>query len=341
MVVAAIPLRDAALQIEPSWGVIIAGILFHQWADFSWAVVFFGLFGRWTAGLRPWTILAVAIPWAVFTSSLEWLFLVPLIPFRQPLFTLEQPYWIGFTVHATSASMYPLFPWLRDWLAGDQPSPHRRFALIWSGLAAFGVAVFAALAFLGWQDRELPHAGGNLAFDQGYMRRMAAHHAQGVDLARLAVERAQASHLRPVARLMVAAQQGEIAIFNQWWRSWFGGSLPPALPQDHATMPGMIAPEAVERLRRTEGPAFDGLFVELMTAHHQGAIAMASDAIQEAGDVRLKLMSHAIRHAQRGEIELMRGTKGLQAVKAGVWAFLAPAGQRRAGREDQGARQGH
>lgn len=28
MVVAAIPLRDPALQIEPSWGVVLAGILF-------------------------------------------------------------------------------------------------------------------------------------------------------------------------------------------------------------------------------------------------------------------------------------------------------------------------
>src|SRR6478609_3239151 len=43
MVVAAIPLRGSALQVEPSWPVILTGILFHQWADFSWAVVFFGL----------------------------------------------------------------------------------------------------------------------------------------------------------------------------------------------------------------------------------------------------------------------------------------------------------
>jgi hypothetical protein len=132
MVVAAIPLRDLALQIEPSWGVILAGILFHQWADFSWAMVFFGPLGRWTAGLSPWAILALAPPWALFTSSLEWLVLVPLIPFWQPIFTLEQPYWIGLVVHMTSASMYPLFTWQRDWVTGRQPSPHRGFAAVWT-----------------------------------------------------------------------------------------------------------------------------------------------------------------------------------------------------------------
>src|SRR5438874_1532471 len=48
MVVANIPLRDVALQIVPTWGAIVGGILFHQWADFSWEVFFFGALGRWT-----------------------------------------------------------------------------------------------------------------------------------------------------------------------------------------------------------------------------------------------------------------------------------------------------
>jgi len=49
MVVAAIPLRDPILQSDPTWTGIIGGILLHQWADFSWAMVFFGLLGPWTA----------------------------------------------------------------------------------------------------------------------------------------------------------------------------------------------------------------------------------------------------------------------------------------------------
>jgi hypothetical protein len=191
MVVATIPLRSGVLEAEPSWPVIIAGILFHQWADFSWAVVFFGLLGRWTAGLSPRTILLIAGPWTLFTSAAEWFFLVPLIPFWQPIFTLNQPYWIGFLVHAISASMYPLFPWLRDWLDNRLPTPHRRFTAVWSSLAAAGLVVLGGLAFMGWHYREPPHMGQNQAFDQSYMRRMAAHHVQGIELAQLAMERAQ------------------------------------------------------------------------------------------------------------------------------------------------------
>jgi hypothetical protein len=53
-----------------------------------------------------------AVPWAILTSALEWFILVQLFPFWQPIFTLQQPYWIGFLVHLSSASMYPLFAWL-------------------------------------------------------------------------------------------------------------------------------------------------------------------------------------------------------------------------------------
>ena len=120
MTVAAIPMRDRALNAEPSWGANLAGILFHQWADFSWAVFFFGLLGRWTADLHPLAILLLAIPWAAFSSATEWFVLVPLLPFWQPLFTLQQPYWIGFLVHASSTAMYPLFAWLR-WPFGSAP----------------------------------------------------------------------------------------------------------------------------------------------------------------------------------------------------------------------------
>lgn len=332
MVVATIPLRDGMLQSEPSWSTIAAGILFHQWADFSWAIVFFGLFGLWTADLKPRTLLLIALPWALFTSALEWFFLVPLIPFWQPIFTLNQPYWIGFLVHALSALMYPLFPWLRDWLRGRLPSPYGRFTTVWGTLSAATLLALGVLAFLGSQNRELPWMGENPAFDQSYMRRMAAHHAQGVELARLAAEKAQDPYLRNLAHLMAADQKGEIAVFRQWWRSWFDDDLPEASPDEHASMPGMLSPEQLDSLRHADKNAFDALFVGLMTAHHQGAIRMADEAMRQAGDLRLRLMAHATRHAQRGEIELMHGSQGFQAVKSATLSLFLPAGEARADR---------
>lgn len=331
MVVAAIPLRDGVLQPDPGLGTILAGIAFHQWADFSWAVVFFALLGRWTAQLRPLTIAVVAGPWALFTSAIEWFALVPLAPFFQPVFTLNQPYWIGLLVHATSAALYPLFPWLRDRVAGVVPSPHRRGAAAVAGGAGLTLAGLGLLAALGAAGHEWPpHPGRNQAYDQSWMRRMDAHHEQGVRLGLMAVERAQDPRLRSVAGLIVASQRSEREVLAHWWRSWFGGGMPPPEHGDHAAMPGMLPEEAFAELAQAPAEAFDGRFVALMTHHHQGAIAMADEAIREAGALRIRLMSHAIRHGQRGEVELMHGTRGWDAVRQATANMLRPAGWVRA-----------
>jgi hypothetical protein len=77
MSVAAIPARDWALTADPSIGSIAIGIAFHQWADFSWALVFFGVLGKWTAKLGPASLAIAAVPWANLSSAFEWLILVP------------------------------------------------------------------------------------------------------------------------------------------------------------------------------------------------------------------------------------------------------------------------
>ncbi len=101
--------------------------------------------------------------------------------------------------------------------------------------------------------------------------------------------------------------------------------MPHAAPEDHANMPGMLSVEQIRSLQAARGSAFDALFVALMSVHHEGAIAMADEAIRLAGDP--KIMSHAIRHEQRGEIALIQGTAGVAAVKAAIAPASRPAGQ--------------
>jgi uncharacterized protein (DUF305 family) len=98
-------------------------------------------------------------------------------------------------------------------------------------------------------------------------------------------------------------------------------------PDERAAMPGMLRPEELDAARRAEPAAFDALFVRLMSFHHAGAIEMSDEAIHQAGDVRLKLMAHGIRHGQRGEIQLMLGNQGLSAVRSGVHALFARFGE--------------
>jgi uncharacterized protein (DUF305 family) len=323
MTVAAIPVRDWALSAEPSWSAVLAGIAFHQWADFSWAVVFFGLFGRWTAALSPWKIFFLAMPWAVFSSATEWFVLVPLFPFWQPLFTLQQPYWIGLLVHMASASMYPLFAWLR-WPIGHAPGTRDvRFAKAWGAGAIAAICVLASIALLSQLGREWPWMGHDREADQTYIRHMTTHHAQGIELARIGEQRASNSHLKALARLMVASQAGENRIFDGWWQSWFGMPMPDCTARERADMPGYLTPEQMQQARTASTDQFDRVFVELMTTHHAGAVKMADQEWRGDGDPRLRIMAHAIRHEQQGEIALMQGVDGVRAVSQATRNMLA------------------
>jgi uncharacterized protein (DUF305 family) len=313
MTVAAIPARDWAISAEPSWSAILAGIAFHQWADFSWALVFFGVLGRWTADLRPLTILLLAPPWAVFSSSMEWFVLVPLFPFWQPLFTLQQPYWIGLLVHGSSAVMYPLFARLR-WRRGAAPARDVRFTNAWMTGALALIALLGAAAFFGSHGYEPPWMGRDRDADQTYIRHMTAHHAQGIALARVAAERAQDPHLRKLAMLMVASQTGENRIFETWWLSWFDTEMPDCSSDERAAMPGFLTQAEMRQVKAAPADQFDMVFVETMSKHHAGAVRMADQMWHSGGDLRLRVMAHAIRHEQQGEIALMHGASGIAAV---------------------------
>jgi uncharacterized protein (DUF305 family) len=56
------------------------------------------------------------------------------------------------------------------------------------------------------------------------------------------------------------------------------------------------------------------VFVETMSKHHAGAVRMADQMWHSGGDLRLRVMAHAIRHEQQGEIALMHGASGIDAV---------------------------
>jgi len=316
MSVAAIPTRDWALAAEPSVGAVAVGIAFHQWADFSWALVFFGVFGRWTGTRGPAWLAVAAVPWAILTSSLEWFVLVPLFPFWQPIFTLQQPYWIGFLVHLSSASMYPLFFWLRRSPSERRALQGRAFLQIWSLAAIAGILLLGTSAFFAAYDRELPWIGRDPTIDQTFIRHMLTHHEQGILLAEIAAEKASDPHLRALSKLMIASQRGEARILSHWWASWFVEPRQVCSAQERASMPGLLEAGEVARLESTEASSFDVLFLELMTRHHAGAVAMADAQLRGRSDPRLRIMAQAIRHEQQGEIALMHGVSGGGAVSA-------------------------
>lgn len=244
---------------------------------------------------------------------MEWFVLVPLLPFWQPLFTLQQPYWIGLLVHGSSAVMYPLFARLR-WRRGNVPGPDVRFTNAWITGAVVWIAVLGMLALSGAHGYEPPWIGRDRDADQAYLRHMTTHHAQGIELARSAAERAQDPHLRKLAMLMTASQAGENRVFENWWLSWFDTEMPDCTTEERMAMPGFLTLSEMRQVKTSPPEQFDRMFVDAMSRHHKGAVRMADQKWHSRGDLRLRIMAHAICHEQQGEIALMHGTSGVAAV---------------------------
>jgi len=210
----------------------------------------------------------------------------------------------------------PLFFWLRRSPSERRALQGRAFLQIWSLAAIAGILLLGTSAFFAAYDRELPWIGRDPTIDQTFIRHMLTHHEQGILLAEIAAEKASDPHLRALSKLMIASQRGEARILSYWWASWFVEPRQVCSAQERASMPGLLDAGEVARLESTEASSFDVLFLELMTRHHAGAVAMADAQLRGGSDPRLRIMAQAIRHEQQGEIALMHGVSGGGAVSA-------------------------
>lgn len=69
---------------------------------------------------------------------------------------------------------------------------------------------------------------------------------------------------------------------------------------------GMADSDQLSQLSAAQGPDFDRLFVSLMTAHHEGAIAMAKSELNDGTRAPARELAQGIIGAQTAEIAEMR-----------------------------------
>ncbi|MFR9727617.1 DUF305 domain-containing protein [Saccharopolyspora sp. MS10] len=145
-----------------------------------------------------------------------------------------------------------------------------------------------------------------------YVRMMIVHHEQAVLMTDLAETRARDARVRSLAARIGGAQPVEIGAMRGWLDS---RGVPPeeaSEPGHHggghrADMPGMATPEQLAELAAVSGAEFDRLFLRLMTTHHEGAVAMATDVLAAGRDERVHEMAQDVLVTQSDEIATMRG----------------------------------
>lgn len=141
--------------------------------------------------------------------------------------------------------------------------------------------------------------------DVAFISDMVPHHLQALEMARLAPDRAADERVRRLAERIGAVQQPEVDVMQ----AWLGRQGLPEADTDHgahADMPGMASPEDLFSLGQLTGAAFDRRFLELMTAHHAGAVAMAGTADLEAQSVFVQDLAKDVSAEQSVEIGRMQ-----------------------------------
>ncbi len=144
--------------------------------------------------------------------------------------------------------------------------------------------------------------------DVRFMTHMIHHHAQAIEISRLAPDRAASDQIKTLAARIINAQRDEIALMQRWLEDRgqpvpelheMGDRImvhaPDAAPGDHSgmdhgmagsdmsDMPGMLSPEQVDRLEASSGQTFDRLFLTYMIEHHQGAVTMVRELFSTDG----------------------------------------------------------
>jgi uncharacterized protein (DUF305 family) len=68
-------------------------------------------------------------------------------------------------------------------------------------------------------------------------------------------------------------------------------------------MPGTMSEAELRQLMATRHQDFDLMFLDMMTAHHQGAIDMANTELRDGALPEVKRLAQQIIDAQQAEIE--------------------------------------
>ena len=185
-------------------------------------------------------------------------------------------------------------------------------ATTWRARLLPAAALLAAAVLLGACGNDEPALDGSGGGESGasfneadvtFLQDMVAHHEQAIEMAEMVEGRTDRPELNELAGNVIESQTAEI--------DEIGALLEDAgeeMPADHGGMDmggsdmGM-SQEEMDALMETEGEEFDKMFSEMMIRHHQAAIAMSNDVLENGENADVATMAQGIIDEQQKEVD--------------------------------------
>lgn len=195
---------------------------------------------------------------------------------------------------------------------------------------ATGLLVLATVAGCGGMDHSgMNHSGGSSSSssedeaalpndvnqaDVDFATQMVPHHQQALDMVAMTDGRTLTPKVAALVAQIRDAQAPEITTMTGWLDDW---GRPLEATGDHSghdmgdmkgmSMPGMMSEAELKELEGlSDDEAFARRWLELMIAHHQGAIAMAEAEVENGRNPEAIALAKEIASSQQAEITTMR-----------------------------------
>ncbi|MFJ2826609.1 DUF305 domain-containing protein [Streptomyces sp. NPDC087263] len=213
--------------------------------------------------------------------------------------------------------------------------------LLTGGSLAAVLAAVTVFAVLAW-----PTSGSaaavprNDSVDAGFARDMAVHHQQAVELSFIVRDRTDDEEVRRLGYDVINTQANQRGMLlgrldvwglpkssQQPYMSWMDHDMSGMEgmdgmkgvdyeAHDGSLMPGMATDRQMDQLRQAKGRAAEIRYLQLLTAHHKGGIAMSEAAVERARTAEVRRLARSMVAGQQAEIQLMADLLKARGAKA-------------------------
>ncbi|WP_205475895.1 DUF305 domain-containing protein [Dietzia sp. Alg238-R159] len=142
--------------------------------------------------------------------------------------------------------------------------------------------------------------------DVMFAQMMIPHHEQAIEMSDIILSKDDVpADVTSLAEEIKAAQGPEIQQLTDWLDQWGEPTQPEDMDMDMG-MEGMLSDEELQQLSDAPGPEAAELFLNQMIAHHEGAVAMAEDQVENGTYPPAVDVAQTIIDTQQQEIDTMR-----------------------------------
>jgi uncharacterized protein (DUF305 family) len=148
------------------------------------------------------------------------------------------------------------------------------------------------------------------AADETFVTGMIPHHEQALEMAAIILDKEGVDdRVIALAERIQAAQQPEIDLMTSWLEEWGVdpdmGDMGDMPGMDHGD-DGMMSDDDMNALEAASGEEASTLFLEQMVQHHDGAIEMSQQELDNGKNADALKLARQIIDAQRAEIAEMQ-----------------------------------